>query len=119
MLGSGVSRTSDLNLSLLPPLLARDYQQGLIHTEVFRHLPSWAKPAFWLLSYPFCKNVPQGAATTVYAAAHPDLARHGGAYLNNCAPAKTSRPEAEDMDLARQLWDKTQEMIRKAGFPDV
>ena len=60
------------------------------------------------------KSIPQGAATTVWAATAPELDDHGGAYLEDCHVARRSEgPEdsagvqdwASDPDEARRLWD--------------
>lgn len=61
----------------------------------------------------------QGAATTVYAATSPELEAYSGAYLADCKVKAPSRA-AQDAELAKRLWDKTEELIsaalvRKAG----
>ena len=60
------------------------------------------------------KTVPQGAATTVYAATAPDLApAHRGAFLADCRVA-TPSAAARDGEMARKLWVKTQELLDAA-----
>lgn len=71
------------------------------------------------------KTVPQGAATTVWACVAPELEGRSGAYLADCqvgaeVPGLWGRrccaPSAlaTDGDLARALWDKTEELIAAA-----
>lgn len=90
---------------------------GGIITELGRHLTDETiatlmgsmpddQPLEW-------KTVPQGAATTCWAATAPDLVDHGGAYLEDCQVAEPTespdsrtgvRPYAVDPTLADELW---------------
>ena len=49
------------------------------------------------------KSIPQGAATQLYAATHPDAKQCSGQYLSHCNPARPSR-HGRDAELARKLW---------------
>jgi NAD(P)-dependent dehydrogenase (short-subunit alcohol dehydrogenase family) len=69
------------------------------------------------------KTVPQGAATTVYAATAVELDAHGGAYLEDCGVAMSNpdpdsrggiKPYAVDPARAAALWDRTEEWIATA-----
>jgi NAD(P)-dependent dehydrogenase (short-subunit alcohol dehydrogenase family) len=65
------------------------------------------------------KTVPQGAATSVWAAASPDLDGLGGVYLEDCAiaevePAQASRGVASfaaDPDRAAALWELSERLV--------
>ena len=67
------------------------------------------------------KTVEQGAATSCYAAAHPELAGRGGIYLEDCNPAERVpadsnlrggvRDFAIDPEQAERLWQVTEEML--------
>lgn len=65
------------------------------------------------------KTVPQGAATSVWAAASPDLDGLGGVYLEDCAiaevePARASRGVASfaaDPDRAAALWELSERLV--------
>ena len=66
------------------------------------------------------KTVPQGAATTVWAATSPDLDGKGGLYLEDCAVAEiTDDPNnregvrlwAVDPHIADDLWDLSEKMV--------
>jgi NAD(P)-dependent dehydrogenase (short-subunit alcohol dehydrogenase family) len=76
---------------------------GGIHTELGRHMtPEVLKSlgerigrrgVTW-------KTIPQGSATSLWAATAPELADHGGAYLEDCGVARTV-DATEDADLNR------------------
>jgi NAD(P)-dependent dehydrogenase (short-subunit alcohol dehydrogenase family) len=68
------------------------------------------------------KTVPQGAATSVWAATAPELDAHGGAYLEDCGIAVANpdldprsrggvKAYAADPARAAALWDRTEEWI--------
>lgn len=57
------------------------------------------------------KDIPQGAATTVYACMAPDISP--GSYLADCAEA-TPTAAARDYDLAEALWKTTGGQLREA-----
>eukprot|EP01080_Neovahlkampfia_damariscottae_P006955 gene6955-11117_t len=55
------------------------------------------------------KNIGQGAATSVFAAVHPEMEGIGGCYLSNCKiidPLKY----AENDDNCKQLWELTEKL---------
>ncbi|AJA09337.1 short-chain dehydrogenase/reductase SDR [Sphingopyxis fribergensis] len=103
---------------------------GGIHTELARHLDDGAIEA--LLEqinatareaggeeFEF-KSIPQGAATSVWAAAVADPAEVGGRYLEDCHVAELAdddglragvRAYAIDPDNAKALWAKSEEMV--------
>ena len=66
------------------------------------------------------KSIPQGAATTVWAATGPELSGKGGAYLEDC---QFAQPVAEgekvpgyyayavDPELAERLWQESQRIV--------
>jgi NAD(P)-dependent dehydrogenase (short-subunit alcohol dehydrogenase family) len=71
------------------------------------------------------KTVPQGAATSVWAATAPELEAHGGAYLEDCEVAVPNpdldprarggvKSYAQDPARAAALWDRTEEWIAAA-----
>jgi hypothetical protein len=55
----------------------------------------------------------QGAATTVYAATAPELESQSGAFLSDCRVMTPSKA-AQDGELAKRLWVKTEELIEAA-----
>ena len=58
----------------------------------------------------FTKSIPQGAATSLVAATAPDLPN--GSYLVDCQVAKSTKA-GEDMEMAKALWEKTEELVSK------
>ncbi len=98
---------------------------GGIATELGRHLTEEtlqvladrqaqsSEPIRW-------KTIPQGAATTVWAATTPTLEGAGGLYLENCGVAEASadpnaaagvRSYALDPDRARALWALSERLV--------
>ena len=65
------------------------------------------------------KSVPQGAATTCYAATATELEANGGAYLEDChvadrddeSPVAGVRSYAADPENARRLWSLSEELV--------
>jgi NAD(P)-dependent dehydrogenase (short-subunit alcohol dehydrogenase family) len=97
---------------------------GVIATELSRHLTDETLSA--LISSMSSarevryKSVPQGAATSVWAATSPELEGRGGLYLEDCHIAElTDDPEmsggvrayALDPDRADALWARSEELI--------
>ncbi|UKK85412.1 SDR family NAD(P)-dependent oxidoreductase [Sphingopyxis sp. BSN-002] len=103
---------------------------GGIHTELGRHLDEGALEALVERinaaareaggeNFEF-KSIPQGAATSVWAAAVADPEEIGGLYLEDCHVAKLAENEglregvrayALDPDNAKALWAKSEEMV--------
>jgi NAD(P)-dependent dehydrogenase (short-subunit alcohol dehydrogenase family) len=57
------------------------------------------------------KSIPQGAATTVWAATAPELVDHGGTYLADCAVCETHAPWARDGASAKRLWALSESLV--------
>ncbi len=65
------------------------------------------------------KTIPQGAATTCWAATAPELSGHGGVYCENCHvapvdnddPSGSVRSYALDADSAERLWALSEELV--------
>ncbi|HUR51687.1 MAG TPA: SDR family NAD(P)-dependent oxidoreductase [Mycobacteriales bacterium] len=93
---------------------------GVIMTELSRHLSQDDGAAVMtrLANITF-KDVPQGAATTVWAATSPELAGRGGLYLEDCHVADVTpgdgsagyAPYAMDPDEAARLWAWSEEQV--------
>ncbi len=76
------------------------------------------------------KTPEQGAATSVFLAAHPQVAGIGGQYFEDCGEAEEVdelrgirgvMPHALDPEAARRLWDVSEELLAaaRAGSPAV
>lgn len=94
-------------------ILAYTLHPGSILTNLQRHqsvmdaIARFLAPVLRLVT----RNVEQGAATSITAATAKDLPN--GCYMSAClvdTPAKT----ALDMDMAKQLWEKTEELVKEA-----
>jgi WW domain-containing oxidoreductase len=72
----------------------------------------------FLQSFSFLSHFQQqGAATTVYCAAAPELEGLGGMYFNNCCRCLPS-PEAQSEEVARALWALSDRLIQeRLGSP--
>jgi len=102
---------------------------GTIHTELTRHMapgalekliaeinasqPKGTAPFGW-------KSIPQGAATSVWAACVADAEATGGRYCEDCHVAEVAsapglrsgvQPYALDPDRAQALWKKSEEWV--------
>jgi NAD(P)-dependent dehydrogenase (short-subunit alcohol dehydrogenase family) len=103
-------------------LLSLSVHPGVIQTDLARHLPDAvikAMRAGFEDAGIVPKTVPQGAATSAWAATSPELTDHGGAYLLDCQIAKpTSKedprtgyaPWAYDRSGAERLWTESEEL---------
>jgi len=97
---------------------------GGIITELGRHLTeeslktlSDATPKDQPIEW---KTVPEGAATSCWAATAPELEDHGGRYLEDCQVAEINgdpntrtgvRPYAQDRDSADRLWTWSEQQV--------
>ncbi|KAK9805639.1 hypothetical protein WJX72_009656 [[Myrmecia] bisecta] len=88
---------------------------GIIATPLSRHM-GVTGTIFRAIGGLFVKmkSVPQGAATTVYAATAPELLSQSGSYLADCAVKEPSK-EGRDLDMASKLWEATEEQLKAAG----
>lgn len=86
---------------------------GVIRTRLWRETPAAGGIGGKLLGMFLAdKSIPQGAATTVWAAVAPDVER--GAYLGNCAVAKKLSDQGKDEALADALWAATEARLDAA-----
>mmetsp|Transcript_28851 Transcript_28851/g.62055 ORF Transcript_28851/g.62055 Transcript_28851/m.62055 type:complete len:339 (-) Transcript_28851:403-1419(-) len=86
---------------------------GVISTPLWRH---GNKALTWLLlRFVRDKDVPQGAATSMYAVLAPELTP--GTYLKDCAEAEPNEACADESGISRRaLWDTSERLIRDAGL---
>jgi len=136
-IGYGGSKTSNILFAVEFDRRHRDrgirataVHPGSIDTELGRHLDPAAVaaarkalddeqiaqgrgPVFW-------KDIPQGAATSVWAAVVADVEQVGGHYCEDCHVAGLNdnpklrggvQPYAVDPDHARALWAKSEELV--------
>lgn len=101
----------------LPRHFSPEELQGLLQTVSRARLEAGLAPAE-------LKDIPQAAATSVWAAVVADKDEIGGRYLENCAVAPvddTTNPFADgvrsyalDVNKAERLWAKSEELISAA-----
>jgi NAD(P)-dependent dehydrogenase (short-subunit alcohol dehydrogenase family) len=97
---------------------------GGIHTDLGRHMTTELLSQLQVRiaqSNPGAefvwKSIPQGAATTVWAATTPDFDLSGGVYCEDCSAADDADPEsgvasfAVDPERAIELWERSIEML--------
>jgi NAD(P)-dependent dehydrogenase (short-subunit alcohol dehydrogenase family) len=100
---------------------------GVIMTELSRHLTKDTWEDFQARRPPgeetTFKSIPQGAATTLYAATSPDLDGVGGRYLEDCHLAEVTddplrrsgvRAYALDPERADALWELSERLVSDA-----
>jgi len=99
------------------PVTANALCPGLVDTDLGRYLVEgaawWQKPLVALLvplTKQRAKTVPDGASTALYLSLDPALAAESGGYFVDSAPA-ISTDIASDLQLAKELWDATDELV--------
>ncbi|MBC7172803.1 MAG: SDR family oxidoreductase [Polyangiaceae bacterium] len=81
---------------------------SMIGTSIFRR--SVAAKALALAVRPFTKTIAEGAATTVYCAAAPELEGVGGRYFVDCRE-KSASAFARSEAAAKELWERSVEVV--------
>jgi len=132
--GYGASKTANVLFSVelqrrLGPLgvHALAVHPGGIHTDLGRHMTPELLGEIQdriVQSNPGgfdWKSIPQGAATTVWAATTPEFADHGGVYCEDCHEAAVVEPQdsadngvlayAVDPERAALLWDRSMALL--------
>ncbi len=87
---------------------ANSVHPGVIETPLWRHMPEDASGQ--ILSNMTLKTIPQGAATQVFVATHPHVAKLTGKYFADCNMKKGSE-SARDEALAARLWQATGALV--------
>jgi WW domain-containing oxidoreductase len=90
--------------------VANALHPGVISTNLGRHMGSFLNGAMNLLGGLFLKTIPEGTATQIWAATHPDTATLTGQYFADCNVAKSSA-HGQNMDMAARLWARTEEIV--------
>ncbi len=84
---------------------------GVIKTNLGRHLPETEDGGSdddSTSSFTW-KTIPQGAATSCYVAAHPDVAEITGYYFSDCNPAQPNALMQDDA-IAEKLWTVSEQL---------
>lgn len=88
------------------PVTAYSLHPGVIASDIWRNVP-WPLGSIAKL---FMKTNEEGAATSLYCATSDEVASHSGRYYANCRE-KAPNPAANDVALARELWEKSSEWV--------
>ncbi|WP_430461525.1 SDR family oxidoreductase [Thalassolituus sp. LLYu03] len=79
---------------------------GIVASDVWRSVPSLLR----VLIRPFMMTPEQGAATSLWCATAAELSGQSGGYYENCRQ-QTPSDVAQDMNLARRLWQESEDWI--------
>ena len=93
---------------------AMSVHPGVIKTGLWKETPLSSGILNWLSDKILMdKTIPQGAATSVFAALSPraGMADYRGAYLVDCAATKPLVEAAENQVLVQGLWDETRRQL--------
>ncbi|CAI0417271.1 unnamed protein product [Linum tenue] len=90
-------------------ITANSLHPGAVATNFFRNLGVIGAITNLAGKY-VLKNLPQGAATTCYAALHPQMKGVTGEYLCDSNLYKPS-PQGKDDELAKKLWDFSLDLV--------
>lgn len=83
---------------------------GVIPTNLGRHMPRWKTVALETVGKAFTKTLPQGAATSCYVAARPELDNASGWFFKDCNPHRPGG-NTENSEMAARLWDVSTEIL--------
>lgn len=85
---------------------------GIVRTNLGRHIniPVLVKPLFNVVSWAFFKSPAEGAQTSVFLAASPEVEGVSGKYFGDCKEEDLI-PKAMDDLVARKLWDISEVMV--------
>jgi NAD(P)-dependent dehydrogenase (short-subunit alcohol dehydrogenase family) len=87
---------------------------GVIATNLGRHMNPVMVAAMSIAKPLALKTIPQGAATEVWAAVHPDAGKINGEYLSHCNVASSSE-RGRDMALAAKLWEVSEAKVAEVS----
>ena len=87
---------------------------GVIATNLTRSMNPFAAIALRIATPLVLKSIPQGAATQVYVATHPDAAKVNGEYWSDSNPKKPTHDGA-DLALAKKLWEVSEKIVAEVS----
>lgn len=96
---------------LAPGQTANALHPGVIQTNLGRHLDDY-EGVLDNIGRDNLKTIPQGAATQVYLAVHPEVATQTGLYFDSCKVKQASAPGRDDA-LAERLWTVSEEIVAR------
>ncbi len=93
------------------PLTANAVHPGMVATNLGRHISGKPRDPDAPLRKGF-KTADQGAATQVYVAIDDRLAGVSGYYFEDCNPVQMQGENANSVELAEQLWEVSEEIVK-------
>ncbi len=96
------------------PVTANTLHPGVANTNLDRFKTGWRRLAGRVASIgrSYVKSTEAAAATQVYLATAPALARVSGVYFEDCNPVVPAGPHMRDRELAARLWARSEELTR-------
>lgn len=93
---------------------ANTLHPGVANTNLDRAQPAWRRLASRALAWsrPYVRPIEVAAATQVYLATAPALARTTGRYFEDCNPVEPPGRHVNDTRLAAALWDRSDAIVR-------
>lgn len=93
---------------------ANTLHPGVANTNLDRAQPAWRRLASRALAWsrPYVRPIEVAAATQVYLATAPALARTTGRYFEDCNPVEPPGRHVGDARLAAMLWDRSDALVR-------
>jgi WW domain-containing oxidoreductase len=95
-----------------PNQTANAVHPGVINTGLQRSMSPLLASMMKVMGPLFLKSVPEGAATEVFVATHPSVAKTRGEYFADCNVASCSAL-ARDAELARKLWETSADLAAR------
>lgn len=83
---------------------------GVVATNIFSGM-GWAGRLFGFVARPWLLSAEQGAETSVYLAASPEVARVSGKFFDKCEATEPA-PAANDDAAAERLWTVSEELTQ-------
>jgi len=83
---------------------------GVIPTELTRHFSGVVNTLFRTVIGAFIKNIPQGAATSVFVATAPEVEDKGGLYFADCNVCPSPNQWVND-ETALKLWEFSEKAV--------
>jgi NAD(P)-dependent dehydrogenase (short-subunit alcohol dehydrogenase family) len=94
--------------------IAHAVHPGVIQTPLNRHMSLLLRSFYPIGNAVFMKSVPEGAATQVYLATHPDVPYDRSSYWSSCN-IKQPTPMALSLELRKKLWEVSTQIVNDIG----
>ncbi len=87
---------------------------GVIRTNLSRNMNFGVRTVLGIVEPLVLKTIAEGSATQCYVAVNPQASSISGQYFADCNIA-SPRPDAENQDLAKKLWEVSENIVTKLG----